>query len=85
MGRRRSVVIVKKTFRYLNVFSTTVHPFMPQFRNSEHYYEKRYNDLKTINRLIQKRIALGTYLKNSRSRSLFSRSAGDMRIGRLNF
>ena len=23
-------------------FSTTVHSFMPQFRISEHYYEKRY-------------------------------------------
>jgi hypothetical protein len=36
------VVVVKKTFRYSNNFSTTVHPLMPQFRNSEHYYEKRY-------------------------------------------
>ena len=82
------IVVVKKTFRYSNVFfynRTPVYAAIPQLRNFEHYYEKRYKDLKTINRLIQKRIALGTYLKNSRSRSLFSRSAGDMRIDRLNF
>jgi len=35
-------VVVKKTFRYSNVFPTTVQPFMPQFRISEHYYGKRY-------------------------------------------
>ncbi len=33
---------VKKTFRYSNVFF--LQPLMPHFRNSEHYYEKRYKN-----------------------------------------
>jgi uncharacterized membrane protein YraQ (UPF0718 family) len=41
-GWQALIVVVKKTFRYSNVFYTTVHSFMPHFRNSEHYYEKRY-------------------------------------------
>jgi len=80
-GCQKNVPIFKRFFYN----RTPVYAAIPQLRNFEHYYEKRYNDLKTINRLIQKRIALGTYFKNSRSRSLFSRSAGDMRIDRSNF
>ncbi len=33
-------MVVKKTFRYSNVFF--LQPLMPQFRHSEHYYGKRY-------------------------------------------
>jgi hypothetical protein len=36
------IVVVKKTFRYSNVFF--LQPLMPHFRNSEHYYEKRYKN-----------------------------------------
>jgi hypothetical protein len=32
----------KKRSAIQTFFSTTVQSFMPQFRNSEHYYEKRY-------------------------------------------
>jgi hypothetical protein len=39
------IVIVKKTFRGSNVFSTTVHSLMPHFRISEHYYGKRHNSI----------------------------------------
>ena len=35
-GCQKSVAVFKR------FFSTTVQPFMPQFRNSEPYYEKRY-------------------------------------------
>jgi hypothetical protein len=42
------LVVVKKTFRYSNVFSTTVHPLMPQFRISEHYYGKRQITVITV-------------------------------------
>jgi hypothetical protein len=33
----------KKRCGIQTFFSTTVQPFMPQFRISEHYYGKRYN------------------------------------------
>jgi len=33
----------KKRSDIQTFFSTTVHALMPQFRNFEHYYEKRYN------------------------------------------
>ncbi len=39
------IVVVKKKFRYSNVFfynRTIVQSFIPQYRNSEHYYGKRY-------------------------------------------
>jgi len=36
------IVVVKQTLRYSNVFPTTVHPLMPHFRSSEHYYGKRH-------------------------------------------
>jgi hypothetical protein len=41
----RHIVVVKKTFWYSKVFfynRTSVQAFISQFRNSEHYYEKRY-------------------------------------------
>jgi len=31
----------QKTFRYSNIFPTTMQPFIPQFRNSEHYHGKQ--------------------------------------------
>jgi hypothetical protein len=40
------IVVVKKTFRYSNVFfynRTRAYAAIPQLRNFEHYYEKRYN------------------------------------------
>jgi hypothetical protein len=37
------IVVVKKCCGTETFFSTTVHAFMPQFRNSEHYYGKRLN------------------------------------------
>ena len=38
----RYVVVVKKCCGTETFFSTTVQPFMPQFRISEPYYGKRY-------------------------------------------
>jgi hypothetical protein len=35
------IVVVKKRFGIQTFFSTTVQSLMPQYRNSEHYYEKR--------------------------------------------
>jgi len=54
----RFIVVVKKTFRYLNVFfynRTRAYAAIPQLRNFEHYYEKRYN--RKINRRLMKAIA----------------------------
>jgi hypothetical protein len=42
-GWQALIVVVKKTFRYSNVFF--LQPLMPHFRNSEHYYEKRYKNI----------------------------------------
>jgi len=42
-----SIVVVKKTFRYSNIFfynRTRAYAAIPQLRNFEHYYEKRYNN-----------------------------------------
>ena len=42
----RLIVVVKKTLRYSNVFfynRTRAYAAIPQLRNFEHYYEKRYN------------------------------------------
>ena len=36
------IVVVKKKSVIQTFFSTTVHALMPLFRNSEHYYGKRY-------------------------------------------
>jgi len=37
------LVVVNKTFRYLNVFSTTTYALMPPVFISKHFYGKRYN------------------------------------------
>jgi len=41
-------VVVKKALQYSNIFSTTVHAFMPQFRIWEHYDGKRYRPKETL-------------------------------------
>ena len=44
-------MVVKKTFRYSNVFfynRTRAYAAIPQLRNFEHYYEKRYKIKKVI-------------------------------------
>ncbi len=42
------IMVVKKTLQYSNIFSTTVHAFMPQFRIWEHYDGKRYRPKETL-------------------------------------
>jgi len=46
------IAVVKKTFRYSNVFFTTVQSLMPHFRISEHYYGKPYEHDPTASRIL---------------------------------
>jgi len=52
----RIIVVVKKTLRYSNVFfynRTPVYAAIPQLRNFEHYYGKRYKISKPNSREIE--------------------------------
>ena len=59
----RYIEVVKKRCDIQPFFSTTVHAFMPQFRNTEHYYEQRY---KFGNRVNKHEINIGLTFYRSR-------------------